>query len=81
VQKRNGLRTPLGKWILHQIKVGITKNQPFCAGGLEIDLNTSVCTLTLAVEDDTITEFSMAYPLTEPHAYFGSGAHIATATW
>ena len=49
--------------ILHEIKIRITENEPFCARPLKIDLNTGMRPLALAAQNDAISEFSVANPL------------------
>jgi hypothetical protein len=59
--------------ILHQIKIGITKHQPFCAGFLEINLDASMRALSFAIENNAVTEFSVPYPLSQANAEFCTG--------
>src|SRR5210317_1857290 len=48
---------------LHQVEIGITQNEPFCAGAFEIDFDASMSTLALAVEYDTIAELLVMHAL------------------
>ena len=58
--------------ILHEIKIRIAQHKPFCTGRLKIDLDTSMRTLSFAVQDDTVAEFAVSYPLAQVYANFGA---------
>ena len=58
--------------ILHQIKICITKYEPFCAGGLKIDLNPCMCALAFAVKNYTIAEFSVPHALPESYTHISA---------
>ena len=73
---------PLCQSILHEIKICITENEPFCTGSLKIDLNTGMCTLTFAAQNNAISEFPVPNPLAKADTLLRSSTNRrSTATW
>jgi hypothetical protein len=66
--------------ILHEIKIRITQDEPFCAGCFEVDLDACMCALPFAVQYDTVTELAMVHTLTEPYAKFRSSTRCTRCT-
>ena len=57
---------------LHQIEICIAQNEPFCARGLKIDLDTRMCALPLAIQDHAIPEFAVPHALAKADSQLGA---------
>ncbi len=58
--------------ILHEIKIRMAQHKPFCAGCLEIDLDPSMCTLPLTVQDYAVAELAVSHALAQVYAEIGT---------
>src|SRR5690606_3489682 len=68
-----GAQSPVpGCQLSYRLQVGVRHHQPFGALGLEVDLHTRMAALAFEAQDHAFAEFSVSYPLTEPHSAKGA---------